>query len=1225
MQTVSPLRFLTCLFLSVAFLSNPGTAQTGGMLPKAAELDQGDTYAGAPVGDTIAGVDLRKYFPPVGDQSMNDCTAWAVAAAKSCLEAMDQRWNPTRPRTMFSPAFIYPQINHGIDEGSSLVAAALLLEELGAATLKTTPYRPNDFSTQPSAIAFTEALQFKNRKTYILETREAIKIALREYLPVVIGARLTPPFFSGTAESYSSRMHAEGMLLRDPNEAHAMHAMVLVGFDDELQRFLVRNSWGDDWGRAGYCWVDYSCFDSIDASASSETFAFLALAMEDEAFEVEATPDVVDDLKLEIKTDVRGEPLGWNDELSATTYRVSLELRGSPRSFDLVDKVVWKVPNIKGDILQLETKDPSNRFRALTVVAGEEQPVSGTVFFLDGTTREMISVTALKPPLVEDRSLSLSYEDVYWGVSPNWPSERSGHSWERKIRVLGSLRDRRAITTCTIDVGEQHFEYVAKHPKDTLDDETFTIFNPEPITATFVFKDGTTLVLKEDADPIKDPANDDIYIKSELHPIGDGRMSAFRVFLRVPIETIRGAGSDFKNIVWEVDGSQDHHNLVLHFGGWNQYEMTGSATRDFRVRATIFFDKKDPIVVEKWIELPDEGTAYSTPEKIDIWNRSFYEGRNTQGSPTWMYETRVSGDWQDVERIKGVLFRYTDILGEVQEEVAARDANGDWTSLLQGLDKEADCTATVHWLDAGKSDTVLSSHLTSKKPVVDGIFLETQSYETVGDGFAWTARLGGPAWHRSVHTMEYLYDAWFDHVAESKEKYMQARSPWQTVLRGSDGTLHENAQIFRSARRAGPLHARAYYEDGSMESFHTDLVPELTGSMSGPPENPIRLRLLERFLGVEAPKPFQFEFWLDAQATALSDVDHMLLYKESKGLESAEKLDAREHIIKECWTPGRYRLRLMMTDGTYDERQFEVSCLPLRTHVLGLRRSTAQIAVVGPEARLATIKKLVFHITEEDGATTTLEGRDYMDGHYDHAVLWEDTSPVSVKAELEFKDGSSTTLEQRLTLSIPGKPTLVTDDRFWGFDEGKPYWLLHHRLHWGGFVDGRQTVKMSHPGHTMTSMRSWPDFEVMEVSLADDVGPWGRKAVNISFDDTGWIRLPDFQLSEYKVRAPQSPALELKAEQTWENPNPSEDVNDEWLVRLSGPIQLLDEVDHVDYSPIYFSHGDALQVTWHAWQRFSLDGDGFPGLVFTSWLARLEATVYYRDERPPLELRWKRP
>ena len=1219
-------RLIALVLLTLVLLCSNTLAQTGGMLPKAAEINHGETYAGAPVGDSIDGIDLRKYFPPVGSQSMNDCTAWAVSAAKSCLEAMDQQWDPTRPQTMFSPAFIYPQINNGKDEGSSLVAAALLLENLGAATLKTTPYKPKDFSTQPSEFAFTEALRFKNRGTYILENRELIKVALRENLPVIIGARLTPLFFSGTAESYTSAMHAEGMLLRKPDQPHAMHAMVIVGYDDQLGRFLLRNSWGEDWGRAGYCWVDYSCFDSIDASASAETFLFVALAMEDEALDVEATPDIGDDLKLAVSIGLRGEPIGYDRDQAATKYRVNLELRGPNQALDLVDKVTWMVPDAKGVTMELQAVDVSHRFRVLTVVTGDVQPVVAQVHFLDGTSRALSETTAFHPPLAEERTLSLSYEDLYWGESPNWPSEQAGHSWERKIQVNGALSDRRSIASYSIDVGEQHFEETLKRPGDTPEDQTFTIFKPEPITATFRFEDGTQLILKEDAEPIEDPANDLIFIESELHPIGDGKMSAFRAFLRVPGEVISFNGtSGFDRVVWEVDGSQDHRNLVLHFGAWNRYELTGTAMRDFHVRATLYFDKRDPIVVEKWIELPDEGTAYVTPERIDIWDRSSYQGRNSNDTPTWRFDARVSGDWVDVDKIKEVTFSYTNLLGEAVNSTAEKDSNGDWQSALFGLHREADVTVTVQWLDASRPATILEKHLTSNMPVVDGIFLESQSYREWGNGFAWSGRLGGPEWNESVHILEYLYDARFDRVAAGKDKYAQARSPWQTVLSAADGTLYDRGQIFRVAPRAGVLRARAHYQDGSMESFETALEAELSAEMSGPPENPIRLRLLERFLGADAATPFQFELWLDAQSAALDKVDHMLLFKQGEDLASAEKVDAKKHFKKGCWSPGRYRLRLMMMDGTFDERQFEVSCLPVRDHELSLRRSNFQIAVVGPAARLDEIKKLTFEVTDEKGQTDTLPGQDYLEGRYDNAILWLQEGPVTVVAKLEFEDGSTASIEERLTLPESGSPELVTEDRFWGFDEGKPYWLIHHRLLWAGFVDGRLSEEMNHPGHTRAKVLSWPDFEVMEVSLADKVGPWRRTRVNIIFSDGGWIDLPELKLFEYKVKAPVTSALTIKAERTWENPDPSEFAADEWLFRLDGPIQMLDEIDHVDYMPIYASGDNFLGFTWHAWQRYSLDGDGFPGMVFSQWLQMLTAKVYFVDERPPLELRWKRP
>jgi cathepsin L len=39
------------------------------------------------------------------------------------------------------------------------------------------------------------------------------------------------------------------------------HAILIVGWDDSKQAFLVKNSWGTDWGMDGFCWVKYGNFN----------------------------------------------------------------------------------------------------------------------------------------------------------------------------------------------------------------------------------------------------------------------------------------------------------------------------------------------------------------------------------------------------------------------------------------------------------------------------------------------------------------------------------------------------------------------------------------------------------------------------------------------------------------------------------------------------------------------------------------------------------------------------------------------------------------------------------------------------------------------------------------------------------------------------------------------------------------------------------------------------
>lgn len=36
------------------------------------------------------------------------------------------------------------------------------------------------------------------------------------------------------------------------------HAVMAVGYEEERQQFIVRNSWGPKWGMAGYFWLPYA-------------------------------------------------------------------------------------------------------------------------------------------------------------------------------------------------------------------------------------------------------------------------------------------------------------------------------------------------------------------------------------------------------------------------------------------------------------------------------------------------------------------------------------------------------------------------------------------------------------------------------------------------------------------------------------------------------------------------------------------------------------------------------------------------------------------------------------------------------------------------------------------------------------------------------------------------------------------------------------------------------
>ena len=79
-----------------------------------------------------------------------------------------------------------------------------------------------------------------------------MKEAIAKYGAIAATVKVTPAF-----QVYKSGIFDEHAKVSGPNDVN--HAIVIVGWDDKKQAYLVKNSWGPQWGENGYVWVEYGC------------------------------------------------------------------------------------------------------------------------------------------------------------------------------------------------------------------------------------------------------------------------------------------------------------------------------------------------------------------------------------------------------------------------------------------------------------------------------------------------------------------------------------------------------------------------------------------------------------------------------------------------------------------------------------------------------------------------------------------------------------------------------------------------------------------------------------------------------------------------------------------------------------------------------------------------------------------------------------------------------
>ena len=202
----------------------------------------------------VSGVDLRATCPAIYDQGqLGSCVSNGVAFTIQFGQNkfnMSHKFNPSRLFIYYNTRVIEQSVNE--DSGTTVRGAMQAVNKQGACPETMWPYVVSQFKTRPSAEAYTSGAQHLV-KTYsrVIFDIGQMKQCLIDGYPFVFGMLLYSSFYNVTSNGMVSVPKTNEELLGG-------HCMSCVGYDDNKQCFIVRNSWGPTWGDNGVCYIPYS-------------------------------------------------------------------------------------------------------------------------------------------------------------------------------------------------------------------------------------------------------------------------------------------------------------------------------------------------------------------------------------------------------------------------------------------------------------------------------------------------------------------------------------------------------------------------------------------------------------------------------------------------------------------------------------------------------------------------------------------------------------------------------------------------------------------------------------------------------------------------------------------------------------------------------------------------------------------------------------------------------
>ena len=200
-------------------------------------------------------VDLRPQCPPVYDQGqLGSCTANAIGAALEFDEMRQKEQGASTPSRLF--IYYNERVIEGTvssDSGAQIRDGVKSVNQQGAPPETDWSYDISKFAEKLPQNAYADATKHEAiLYQRLTQTLGQLKGCLASGFPFVFGFVVYESF-----ESQEVASSGQAPMPQAGEKQLGGHAVLAVGYDESEQRFIVRNSWGPNWGMSGYFTLPY--------------------------------------------------------------------------------------------------------------------------------------------------------------------------------------------------------------------------------------------------------------------------------------------------------------------------------------------------------------------------------------------------------------------------------------------------------------------------------------------------------------------------------------------------------------------------------------------------------------------------------------------------------------------------------------------------------------------------------------------------------------------------------------------------------------------------------------------------------------------------------------------------------------------------------------------------------------------------------------------------------